>query len=142
MKVLLGVVYIMVTFIMALTLGYTADRLKLLALLGFNQFLTSLILYLRSNISGLLLFKTDSFLSVLDRLLMILFCGVLLWGHVTDVPFRIEWFVYSQTAAYLATALAALLIVIKKANFRKPSWNWPFFLMIMKQSFPLLCWPC
>lgn len=136
MKVLLGVVYILVTFIMAMTLGYTADRLKLLALLGFNQFLTSLILYLRSNISGLLMFKTDSFLSVLDRLLMILFCGVLLWGHVTDVPFRIEWFVYSQTAAYLATALAALLIVIKKANFRKPSWNWPFFLMIMKRSFP------
>jgi len=94
------------------------------------------VLYLRSNISGLLMFKTDSMLSVLDRMLMILFCGMLLWGHVTDEPFRIEWFVYSQTAAYLLTALTALAIVIKKANFRRPRWNWPFFLMIMKQSFP------
>ena len=84
----------------------------------------------------MLLFKTDSFLSVLDRILMILFCGVLLWGNVTKIPFRIEWFVYSQTAAYLVTALTALLIVIKKAKFRKPSWNWPFFLMIMKKSLP------
>ena len=53
------------------------------------------------------MFKTDSFLSVLDRILMILFCGVLLWGHVTATPFRIEWFVYSQSAAYIVTALTA-----------------------------------
>jgi len=123
MKILLGVVYFLVTFTIALILGYSGERLKLLGLLGFNQLLISAILYLRSNISGLLLFKTDSFLSVLDRLLMILFCGMLLWGHVTDAPFRIEWFVYSQTAAYVLTALTALLIVIKKAKFRKPSWN-------------------
>lgn len=136
MKILLGIVYFLVTFCVALILGYSGDRLKLLGLLGLNQFLISLVLYLRSNISGLLLFKTDSFLSVLDRLLMILFCSLLLWGHVTRAPFRIEWFVYSQTAAYLLTALTALVIVIKKAHFRRPRWNWPFFLMIMKQSFP------
>jgi O-antigen/teichoic acid export membrane protein len=136
MKILLGAVYFLVTFSIALILGYSGARLKLLGFLGFNQLLISGILYLRSNISGLLLFKTDSFLSILDRLLMILFCGVLLWGHVTDSPFRIEWFVYSQTAAYLLTALTALMIVMKKANFRRPRWNWPFFLMIIKQSFP------
>lgn len=136
MKVLLGAVYFLVTFVVALILDYSVDRLKLLGLLGLNQFLISLTLYLRSNISGLLMFKTDSFLSVLDRLLMILFCGLLLWGHLTNEPFRIEWFVYSQTAAYLITALTALLIVVKKANFRRPSWSWPFFLMIIKQSMP------
>lgn len=136
MKILLGFFYFAVTFIVALILKYNTERLALLALLGLNQFLISLTLYLRSNISGLLMFKTDSFLSVLDRLLMILFCGMLLWGHVTDGPFRIEWFVYSQTAAYVLTALTALVIVVRKANFRKPSWNRPFFVMIMKQSFP------
>jgi O-antigen/teichoic acid export membrane protein len=136
MKILLGFLYILVTFMVALLLGYSGSRLKLLGLLCFNQFLASLILYLRSNISGLLLFKTDSFLSVLDRILMILFCGMLLWGNMTRLPFRIEWFVYCQTAAYLVTVMTALGIVIKKANFRRPRWNWPFFLMIMKQSFP------
>jgi O-antigen/teichoic acid export membrane protein len=136
MKALLGVAYFLVTLIVALIMGYNMPKLQLLALLGLNQFLASLLLYLRSNISGLLMFKTDSMLSVLDRLLMILFCGVLLWGNVTDIPFRIEWFVYCQTAAYFITVATASLIVIKKANFRKPSWNWPFFLMIMKRSFP------
>jgi O-antigen/teichoic acid export membrane protein len=83
-----------------------------------------------------MMFKTDSLLSVLDRLLMILFCGLLLWGHITSEVFRIEWFVYSQTAAYSITALLAFFIVVKKAHFRKLTWNWPFFLMISKQSMP------
>jgi O-antigen/teichoic acid export membrane protein len=67
---------------------------------------------------------------------MILFCSVLLWGHITQARFRIEWFVYSQTAAYVITALVASLIVIKKAQFRKLNVNWQFFLMIIKRSFP------
>jgi O-antigen/teichoic acid export membrane protein len=73
---------------------------------------------------------------VLDRVLMILFCGILLWGHVLATPFRIEWFVYSQTAAYAITAALAFIIVVKKARFRKLNWNRPFFLMIIKQSLP------
>ena len=136
LKLLLVVVYFLFTFLAALLWGFSMDQLKLLVLLGFNQFLISFILYLRSNISGLLFFKTDSILSVLDRFLMILFCGVLLWGHVTKEAFRIEWFVYCQTVAYLITVLIALYIVIRKANFRKLNWNWLFFLMIIKKSMP------
>jgi len=67
---------------------------------------------------------------------MIIFCGTLLWGHLTVTKFRIEWFVYSQTAAYSITAAIAFIIVMKKARFRKLNWNWPFFLMIFKQSMP------
>jgi len=136
LKFLLALVYFVVTFTVALALGYSGGQLKLLALLGFNQFLISFVLYLRSNVSGLLLFKTDSILSVLDRLLMIIFCGVLLWGHVTDEPFRIEWFVYSQTGAYIITAAIAFFIVIQKSKLRRLSWNWPFLLMIIKKSMP------
>ncbi len=135
MKLLLAFLYLAVTFLVAIW-RYNPDQLKMLGILAFNQFLISFILYLRSNISGLLMFKTDSFLSVLDRMMMIIFCGILLWGHVTSTPFRIEWFVYSQTAAYVFTAVTALLIVVKKARFKRLNWNWPFFLMIMKQSAP------
>lgn len=136
LKFLLSLLYILVTFSVAMILGYKADQMRLLAWLGFNQILISLVLYLRSNISGLLLFKTDSLLSVLDRFLMILFCGILLWGNLTSAPFRIEWFVYSQTAAYSITALVALLVVVKKAQFRRLNFHFPFFLMIIKQSLP------
>jgi len=136
LKIVLAAVYIIVTFTIGLIIGYDSTQLKFLGVLAFNQFLISFILYLRSNISGLLLFKTESFLSVLDRIIMIIICGVLLWGNVTKTSFQIEWFIYAQTAAYFLTALIVLIIVIRKAAFRKLKWNWPFFVMIIKQSFP------
>ena len=71
LKLLLGLIYIVVMFAVALILKYSDAQLRLLGWLAFNQFLLSFILYLRSNISGFLMFKTDSMLSVLDRLLMI-----------------------------------------------------------------------
>ena len=108
----------------------------MLGLVGINQFLLSFILYLRSNVSGLLMFKTDSILSVLDRFLMIIICGILLYTNVTGHEFRISWFVYAQTTAYFIAAMIAFIIVVLHAKFRKLHWNWPFFLVILKQSFP------
>jgi O-antigen/teichoic acid export membrane protein len=136
LKFLLAFVYFIVTFSAGLLWGFRGNELWMLGLLGLNQFLISFILYLRSNVSALLLFKTDSILSVLDRILMIGICSVLLWGRVTDQLFRIEWFVYAQTVSYLITAFIALLVVMKKASFMRLSWNFPFFLMIIRQSVP------
>jgi len=136
LKILLTLVYVLVTFTVGIIIGYDSAQFKMLSWVALNQFLLSFILYLRSNISGLLLFKTDSVLSVLDRLLMIIFCSILLWGNVTESKFRIEWFVYAQTAAYGLTALTALAIVMHKAAFRRLNWNLPFLLMILKKSFP------
>lgn len=136
LKVLLGIFYLFITLIAAVLWGYKNVEIQMLIFLAINQFLISFILYLRSNISGLLMFKTDSILSVLDRIVMIAICSVLLWGGITSSPFRIEWFVYSQTVAYIITALVAMLLVIKKASFKKFTWNYPFFLLILKQSLP------
>jgi len=136
LRLMLAVVYFVVIFILAAIIGYDARHFYFLAFLGLNQFLVSFILYLRSNISGLLLFKTDSIISVLDRLLMIMFCSVLIWGDLIAEPFRIIWFVYAQTLAYFITALIALFVVIKKAAFKRLQWNTTFFIMIIKQSFP------
>ncbi|MDR1112152.1 MAG: hypothetical protein LBL18_00095, partial [Bacteroidales bacterium] len=94
LRFLLGGFYMAFIFTVSLIIGYSGFQLQLLFWVALNQFLSSFILYLRSNISALLMFKTDSFISVLDRLIMILLCGVLLWGNVTTQPFKIEWFVY------------------------------------------------
>ena len=136
LRLLLAILYFLVIFIVAALIGYDSRHFYFLAFLGINQFLMSFILYLRSNISGLLLFKIDSTLSVSDRVLMILFCSILLWGNITTEPFRIIWFVYAQTLAYLVTAFIAMLIVMKKAAFKRLEWDTEFFLMIIKKSFP------
>lgn len=136
LKLLLGVVYFTISMIIALLIGYELAQLKLLMVLLLNQFILSFILYLRSNIAGLQFFKTDSIISVIDRLLMILICGVLLWGNVTDTPFQIEWFVYAQTAAYAITALIAFIIVYTNCEFIKLRFDRSFFIVFLKKSYP------
>lgn len=135
-KLALLALYLVVTFTVGLLIGYDSRQFYLLAWISLNQFLNSLIVYLRSNFEGLLMFKIDSLLSVLDRILMIVICGVLLWGPLRTGPFRIEWFVYAQTAAYLVAAAVALVALARKVGLRRLTWSRPFTLAILKKSLP------
>ncbi len=135
-KLLLGLLYGVVIFLVAWFIGYRGRQLYLLAWVGFNQFLLSFILYLRSNISGLLLFSLDSIISVMDRLLMIAIVGVLLWTGWLGGRFSIEWFVYAQTAAYLFTASFALFVLLRKSGKLRLRWDFGFFMMVLRRSFP------
>ncbi|MFN5182029.1 MAG: oligosaccharide flippase family protein [Bacteroidota bacterium] len=136
LKLALAFVYLTATLILGFCMGYDFRYTKLLFVLAFNQFLISMILYLRSNLLGLHFFVTDSIISVLDRFIMIIFCGLIIWTSVTGIKMDIMVFVYTQTISYLLTACIAFVIVLKKTSHFTFSWNWPFSLMIMKKSFP------
>lgn len=136
LKTSLAVLYAIIVLASGLAIGYNGKQLQMLALLGINQFLLSFILYLRSNINGLLLLRTDSMLSVLDRLIVIAIMSILLWGNVTQVKVKIEWYVLAQTAAYTLTAITALIIVLRKTSLKLPRWNSSFIIQILKQSYP------
>ncbi len=136
LKLLLAVLYAIVSLTIALLIGYNKVQFYLLIFLIFNQFLISFTLYLRSNISALHLFRTDSLISVLDRSLMIVICSVLLFTNVLGQPFNIKWFVYAQTAAYLLTALITLLVVLKKSGRIKVRFDRKFFLVFLRKSYP------
>ncbi|TAH42603.1 MAG: hypothetical protein EYC69_05040 [Bacteroidetes bacterium] len=136
LRLLLAAIFAVVTIVGGLIIEYTVDMMKMLVAVIFNQILLSFIMYLRSNLAGMHLFKTDSIVSVLDRLIMIVICGVLLLNYSEAGTFQIQWFVYAQTAAYLLTAAITLAIVIDKAKVRRFHWRWPFFVMILKKSYP------
>ncbi|MBI9067561.1 MAG: oligosaccharide flippase family protein [Salinivirgaceae bacterium] len=135
-RILLGLFYFIISIGVAVIWKYEWDQIKLLTLLVFNQFLSSFILYLRSNLAGLHLFKTDSIISVLDRGLMILICGILLWGNVTETPFKIKWFVFAQTGAYTITAFIAFGLVLFRSGKIKIRFDRRFILAILKKSYP------
>jgi O-antigen/teichoic acid export membrane protein len=136
-KIFLSIGYFIIIFSIGLAIGYNAEQLKLLSIIGLNQVLLSFILYVRSNIAALLLFKTDSILSVLDRILMILICSFLLWsGFFPQSNFNIYWFVYSQTISYIITLAIAIFIVLKHTGKLIVRFNIPFILMIIKKSLP------
>ncbi|MDD3875964.1 MAG: polysaccharide biosynthesis C-terminal domain-containing protein [Bacteroidales bacterium] len=136
LKFALSFVYTTIILLFAWLVDYNLKQIGLLLILCMNQFLASFILYLRSNITGLQLYKTDSILSVLDRVLMLIICSVLIWGNITNTPFKIEWFIYAQSFSYAITLIIAAVVVMKKAKFKRFSWNIPFYLVILKKSAP------
>lgn len=136
LRLILAIVYAIVTITAGFIVGYDWRQFYLLFFLVINQFISSFILYLRSNLSGLHLFKTDSIVSVLDRALMIIICSILLWGGFTDTAFKIEWFVYAQTFAYLVTLLITFILVYSNAESLKLQFDVTYFIVTLKKSYP------
>jgi len=135
-RLVLVVLYAVVTLVAGLVLGFRGEQLGMLGWLVLNQALVATILYLRSNIAGAQRFRQDSLLSVLDRVLLIGLVGWMLWGRSTGEPFRIEWFVWAQTAAYGTTALVALVMVLRLTGRVRFGLNPVFSWVVVKQSFP------
>ncbi len=136
LKFLLSIFYAIIVFVGGAVIGYTSVQFKLLTVLVLNQFLSSFILYLRSNISGIQLFRTDSLLSVLDRSLMILMNGILLWTSITSQPYKIEWFVYSQTLSYAITLVTVLMIVLYHSGKIRLNFSFAAYRKLLRQSYP------
>jgi O-antigen/teichoic acid export membrane protein len=132
----LSIIYFALTFVSALITGFSELQMKMLFFLALNQVLLSAILYFRSNIAALQLFKTDSIISTLDRLLAIAFCAALLYLPAFKDSFNIMWFIYAQTAALLITAVIAFLVIVGKAKIELSIWKGKFTKMILLKSAP------
>ena len=137
-KLLLGVLYALVIFVVGYLNGFREGyQLKILFWCVLNQILLSFVLFLRSNMQGLLLFKADSFLSVFDRVLSILLMGFILWsGMFPRERFNIVWYLQVQTLAYLVTLIVALILVLRHVDRLSFKINFRFFGEILRQSLP------
>lgn len=105
-KVFLSLAFALVVFGVAGLLGFTASW-PLLIWLILNVILISWIGLLRSNISGMAKYRGEAVISVLDKMLMILICGAL---FVIMPGFKIEWFIWAQTASLVITLIVAIVI--------------------------------
>ena len=132
-KLLLFLIYLIVCVSIAAALGYTHHPFFFIIVI--NQFLLSFIIYLRSNISAHQHFITDSFLSVLDKLLMIGFCTTLVWGN-TGIDLSIYSFVFAQLLAYLITFLITLYFSFSFLRNSKVFISFELIKKIIKESMP------
>ncbi|MFD1551959.1 hypothetical protein DNU06_01330 [Putridiphycobacter roseus] len=135
-RILLFGFYLSILLLVGFFIGYKPDQLYLLLLLAINQCIVASIQFLRSNITGLHWFKTEAMLSVLDRLLLIIFCSLLLWSNLFSQHITIEWFIYAQMLAYTLTFFTALFVLkneIKPFHFKLSK---TITTSLLKQSFP------
>ena len=136
LRLVLFGVYVVLSVGLAFLLGYNADQFWFVYVLIFNQFLISVLLYFRSCFAGLLLFKWDIFLSILDRILLIVIVTILLYHPFFAGNFDIKWFALAQTASFLISVLVAVLLVFKRIGLPRLHWGKSFNVVILKKSFP------
>ncbi len=135
-KLFLSAIYIFFLLIAAWIVGYSTWQGYLLMLLGINQILLSFILYLRTNFTALQQFKTDSFLSVFDKLWMIIICGPILWSNWFEFKITIEFFIYAQGFSYILTILLCLFLLGKRIQLPRLKFNKALFYYILKSAAP------
>jgi O-antigen/teichoic acid export membrane protein len=129
-----GLIYIILTIGLGNLLGYPMERLQLLLLLGFNQILSYFYSFFRSVVGGLQKYKTDALLSVVDRSLMIVLCGAILWFGFFEIS--IPAFIISQTIAYTIAVLISFSVI--KPHLLNLSWKLDFthFKSVIQKMLP------
>ncbi len=130
-KIILSVIYIIVLFIAAIGVNFNTEQIRILGLLMMMQILMSFYSFLRSNISALHLFKTDAFLSILDKLITSILCILILWTSVFKYEITISTFIWTQIAGYTFAMIIALTIILNQHI----SIRWKFDIVLMKEIF-------
>ncbi len=109
-KWLLTLVFLPLVFLAGWVSGYLREAPLLYLLLVFNLLLNSWLVYLRTVVSGLGYYKTDSVFSSLDKLLMIFIVGWLLWS-ASSPGISIMNFAIAQTVSFsLAVSVVAIWV--------------------------------
>ncbi len=136
-RLVLSLLYLVIVCGIGILIGYNAYQLVLLLCILLIQTMSSLMLFIRSNMSGLHLFKIDAVLSIADRFLMIFICGFLLFYPPLAKNFKIEWFIITQIFSYTAAAVIGIIILRKIAKIRfHLSFNYKKVWSIIQKSLP------
>jgi len=136
LKAVLAVLYFILALTIAYVIGYDTYRINLLFFLLLNQTLLSYILFFRMNVTALQLFKTETVLSVLDKSLMILVVGFLLWIFIGREDFNIYHFTLGQTAALMPVAFFTFFIVRNKVTSFSFIWTPDEWIVKLKSALP------
>lgn len=137
LKFLLIAIYMIATFGAAFFARYSPHEYYILFFLAINMVCLYMILFIRSAISARQYFRTDSLLSVSDKFLMLFTGGsTLLYSYLHHIPYEIEWFVYSQTLAYLFALLIAWSVFRRLTPDFKFNVDWKMTRQLIQLSYP------
>ncbi len=134
LKFLLAIAYVALTIISGWLYGFTYHQLWLLAVLSFNQCLAYVSTFFRSTLTGLQLYKTDAYISSVDRLTMVVGGGAVLLLAV--FPITIDVFVYVQTIGYAMAVMISLFTLMPHLRHISFRIHWQELISVLQKSFP------
>lgn len=142
-RILLVALYMIVVAIVALATGVTRWDIVLYTML--IQIFSSLLTFFRSIITAHQWFRADAWISVLDKTLMIILGGLLIYAPTVFGQLTIEKFLVLQFSCLaFAMFVSWIFLLIKGINFWpkrgwKPGWSlvrkaFPFGLIVLLMS--------
>ena len=136
LKVILGIVYFVLAIGYFLVNPYDHSLLPLMIVITINLFLSTLFLFLRTNIASIGKYRTDSILSSLDKLLMLIILGTLSWASPFRENFEIIWLAYGQFAAFFISCVVALFILGRHLGKISFNFSWDYSKKLLRWSLP------
>lgn len=121
LKLILGSAFFPILLVVGWWMGYRGDAMALLVLAGSIQFFNSIVLYLRSNLSGLGRYSLDGWFSVLDKGLVILIVGS--WLLFAPESLTIFRFASVQLLAWGLTAVGLMVAVWDRLPHKLPAFD-------------------
>jgi O-antigen/teichoic acid export membrane protein len=134
LKGILSFLYLLLTLILGAFYGFTSAQLSILFVLSINQCMAYASTYFRSTLSGLQLYKTDAYISTVDRLTMVIGGSALLFLNIFQLS--ITSFVYLQTIGYIVAVIVSFTCLfpqLKQINF---NFNISSIKPVFKKSLP------
>jgi O-antigen/teichoic acid export membrane protein len=111
--------------ICCITLLSGIDKWNIVLYVILIQVCTSFLVFFRAIITSQQWFTTDAWLSVLDKIAMILLCGTLIWFPFLAGPINIERFLLLQTACTALAIIIALGILLRRRFYFSFKKIWP-----------------
>lgn len=136
LKAVLGILYFVLAILFFLFNPYDHSWLPLMGVLTVNLFLSTLFVYLRTNIAAIGKYRIDSLLSSLDKFLMLIILGFLAWVPPFCENFQIIWLAYGQFAAFSIACIVALLVLRKHLGTIGFNFSWDYSKKLLKWSAP------
>ncbi|MFM7595238.1 MAG: oligosaccharide flippase family protein [Flavobacteriales bacterium] len=134
LRLIMFLCYAVLVFAAAWLINIPHNQYLLLTFLVLNQFFIQSIAFIRSLFAGLHLFNTDTFISVLDRALLILIMGS---GLLFSIPsITINNFVIAQTVCYFGTFMLAAWLIRNQLKWIIPVFDPAYMMSILKRSAP------
>lgn len=134
LKIILSSIYLLLTLLLAFFYGFSGQALYFVMLLGMCQVVAHFSTFVRSSISGLQFFKTDSLLSALDRLVMIILGLIMLFGFI--IPTTIVNYIYIQLIGYVTVFLVAVLILSRHLYSFSISFHSGLLTDMLRKTYP------
>lgn len=123
LKLILLLIYIFLTFAVGYFIGYNEEGLKILFIVLLIQIFLSFVSFMRAILAGIGAYRIDSLLSVMDKIIMILLLGVMLftsyWEQVTLTDFLYVYLISVAITCFTAYLMLSKKIHLNKLTFRK-----------------------